>query len=576
MEAYVQDTWRVTSRLTLDYGLRIAYIPPQYNDLNADSVFVPELYDQKKAVRLFIPILVGNQRRAVDPGNLPSVPTVANTFPSPYIGLIVPNSGDPLNGIVQTGKNGYPRGGIDDRGVHWGPRFGFAYNVSGSARTVIRGGFGIAYDRVQTNLILPMVVMPPNTLIPQLFYGNLADLPTTSGTLSPVNVSGISKTGKLPTVYSFSIGVQRNIGSGTVVDAAYVSTLSRHLFQARNLNTVPYFTTFQRFAQDTTQFGGTVPAVEPNLPAAYSKAGFNFSGARALPANFLRPYPGFGEITYDEAIGSSNYNSLQVKVTRRVGHGLTFGIAYTFSKAFDTGDFDFTGNHPYNTRAYDYKLANFDRTHTFVANYIYDVPSLARFMGNNRVAKFVLGDWQVSGISQYYSGTPFDLSPGISGVNTAQRMTGSYQLSPLMYRVAGTDAAGGGLAVNPAGFYSPGVGDVGPYPHTYLRNPGFWNSDISIFKNFPIGARDKGRLVQLRLEMFNAFNQTEFSSINTGTQLINGAGVTGANIFNDFTNVKITNNLRPAGSAAALGQFFGEYNGARDPRIIQLGLKVYF
>jgi len=121
----------------------------------------------------------------------------------------------------------------------------------------------------------------------------------------------------------------------------------------------------------------------------------------------------------------------------------------------------------------------------------------------------------------------------------------------------------------------PGIADVGPYDRFYVRNPGFSNHDLSVFKNIPLGGNGK-RMLQLRLEMFNVLNHTQFSGYNLTTNVTNGAGQTGAAIFNDYTNLSITNSTRPAGDTRPLGTFFGEYNAVRDPRIIQLAAKLYF
>jgi hypothetical protein len=136
------------------------------------------------------------------------------------------------------------------------------------------------------------------------------------------------------------------------------------------------------------------------------------------------------------------------------------------------------------------------------------------------------------------------------------------------------------LLIDPNAFIIPEIGSVGLGERTYLRNPGINDTDLSLFKNFYLGNPDKNRLLQLRLEAFNVFNHTQFSGINTGNNLSvpNGTGgfITGNAIFNSYNQVVITNNLRPAGSTLPLGQFFGEYNAARDPRILQLGVKLYF
>ncbi|HEY6403285.1 MAG TPA: hypothetical protein VI479_17825, partial [Blastocatellia bacterium] len=179
----------------------------------------------------------------------------------------------------------------------------------------------------------------------------------------------------------------------------------------------------------------------------------------------------------------------------------------------------------------------------------------------------------------FISGNPFELGVGIGGgVNANQRITGSWT-EPPRFRLKGDPKMGpNGLLINPDAFIIPELGSLGQGERTYLRNPGINNTDLSIFKNFYIGDPEKGRRIQLRLEAFNVFNHTQFSGINTGTNLSVGS-TSNASIFNNYAQVVITNNLRNGpveGSNVALGQRFGEFNGARDPRIIQLGVKIYF
>jgi carboxypeptidase family protein/TonB-dependent receptor-like protein len=590
VEGYIQDNWKATRRLTIDYGLRISWYEPQYDRLLQTGAFNPGEYDPSKASRLYTPICLSfdaqrnvcANRRAVDPAlQVPGFqPTMDNTLPSNFIAAFVPGTGDLANGIGLA-KEGYPRGGYNDRGVQWGPRFGFAYDVYGDSKTVIRGGAGLSYDRVQGNIAFDQIANPPTILQPQLIFGRLQDLtPGQTGLLAPSNVVGYAREGHLPTIYSMSLGVQHDIGYNTVIDVSYVGTLSRHLFLARELNAIPFGFLFTKAAQDPSLFpGNVVPDFDQNIPQAYKDAGLKFDGSKALPANLVRPFPGVGGIRFQENVATSNFNSLQVAVNRRFSRGFSYSVAYTFSKALGVANGDTNFVNPYNTRLYDYRLLDFDRTHAFTTTYIYDLPKLGRKLGDNRFSRAAFDGWQISGITSFISGNPFELGVGIGGgVNANQRITGSWT-EPPRFRLKGDPKEGpNGLLINPDAFIIPELGSLGLGERTYLRNPGINNTDLSLFKNFYIGDPEKGRRIQLRLEAFNVFNHTQFSGINTGTTLSVGSA-TGNTIFNNFGQVVITNNLRNGpveGSSVPLGQRFGEYSSARDPRIIQLGVKVYF
>jgi hypothetical protein len=584
ISAYLQDTWKVSARLTLDYGLRVSHYEPIHDKEQRLGFFNPDLFDRSRAVRLYRPVCVaqpctGANLRAIDPAiNAP--PTLANTRPGNYVATIVPGSGDLTNGIGRV-ADGYPAGGFETPSILWGPRLGFSWDVAGDRKTVIRGGFGISYDRIDTDRVADAITNPPGIRVVTLSNGNLADLAGAGRSdLLPVSgdVVGYRREQKVPRVYSYSLGVQRDLGAGIVLDLAYVGTQSRGNPRQTDLNAIPYGTMFLPAAQDPTRFGGTVPAVEPNLPQVYRDAGLSFTGVNALNPNLLRPYPGYGAMRFRSFDGRSSYHSLQASLQRRFSKTLTFGLSYTLSRAMTNAPAVGTATHPFDVDGYDYALAPFDRPHYFVANYVWNLPKGGKLLGGGRLARALLDNWTLSGISWISSGNPNELAIAIAGVNTAQRLVGtdaggtSAGLQPRL-RVTGDPVRDG--RVDPSAFSVPRPGDFGPYDRYYLRNPGFNNHDLSVFKNFPLGANGK-RVLQLRLEMFNVLNHTQFSGRNLTTNVTNGAGRTGAAVFGDYTNLSVTNNLRPAGDPRPLGTFFGEPNAARDPRIVQLGVKVYF
>jgi outer membrane receptor protein involved in Fe transport len=586
---YAQDTWKITPRLTLDLGMRFSYYEPYHNIIGPESFFNPTLFDPSKALRLYRPVCVGASTcsagqaayRALDPATT-GTPTLANTQPGFLVGKLVPNSGDPTNGLGQV-ANGYPPGGLDKKWVLLQPRLGFAWDLTGRGKTVVRGGFGAANDRYRSDVTGNGAANPPAVVTPTLNFGFLQDIqPGGSGALSPSSITGVDRVDDWPVVYSYSIGVQHELWKDTVIDVSYVGTQSRHLPRRLNLNSIPYGTTFSAAAQDRTRYAnGVITATEPGLPAAHAAAGLRYSGQLALSADFLRPYQGYSDITYSSFDANSTYNSLQVSVQRRFAHSFTLGVAYTYSKVMTTVSDEGIFTHVTDPRGYDYGLANFDRTHFFVANYVWNLPRGSRLLGDNWLTRAVFDNWTISGISSIASGNPAELGLSIAGQDAGNRLLGAYSNGSLSgqqprLHVSG-DAQGAPNEINLSAFKVPGINDRGPYSRNYLRNPGFNTHDLSILKNFPI-AREGRSFLQFRVEMFNFLNHTQFSGVNRTTNVINGAGQAGnnANFFNNYTGLSITNNIRPAGNTAVLGTFFGEYSAARDPRIIQLAVKFVF
>lgn len=533
LEFYLQDTWKITPRLTLDYGMRFSWIPPQYDAKNQVALFDPFSYSAAAAV-------------SVDAG-----------------GNIIPGSGNLLNGMRFTAAHNLPAGGWDDRGIMPEPRFGFAYDLFNNHKTILRGGAGMMHDRVQGNLIFNTVFNNPAVVqTASVGSGNVASLPSQQssfGTGVLGNILGADKRGQVPTVYSFSLGIQHELAHGTTLDVAYVGTMSRHLVTSRDINAEPYGTLFSRAAQDpncSLWNGGPIPAVQPGLEPQYAAAGYNFNGWCALGAASytsapLVPYKGYGQIPYLEFNGTSNYNSLQVSLQRRFSKGFTFGAVYTYSKALTTANTDQDTQDTFNALL-DYRRAGWDRTHVFAANYVYDIPSPTKHFGGPKWLSYITDNYQLSGVTQFESGTPFDLNNGYSFPPGSITGSDQYGAIPYYYNV---DSSGNPLI--------PRIGPPGRGTRDAFHNGGMQNWDISLFKNIPFGSSEE-RYIQLRLEAYNAFNHPNFQDKNYGANW--GGPWEYANPTDPLTVTKNSN----------WGTYSDTYSGVGGFRVIQLGAKIYF
>ncbi len=518
VEWFLQDNWKVNRRLTLDLGMRFARILPLFERDDLVSGFAPERFDQARQVSLIRPARVDNQRVGLDP-------VTNRVYPAALIGAIAPAGGDPANGLVVSSRDrNYPRSLIDDRGVHWAPRFGFAWDVTGKGLTAVRGGFGIFYNRQNLDAVLnPFTTQSPLVENPVITFGTLATLLASSGLLSPQNILGIDRSGKVPTVMNFSLSVQQNVGFQTVVDVGYAGSVGRHLMWQRNLNAIPFGANFDPRNADPTN---------PAVP---------------LPQAFLRPLVGHNNVNFREWAATSNYHSLQVSANRRFARGLQFGAAWTWSKALDFNDNDTDSvSTLVPVRVWNYGLASFDRTHVFKINWLWDVPKTST---SHPLVRGVLNDWQISGIASFVSGAP--LGVGFQ-TTTAVDITGSPTDGPRI------DVTGNPVLPKSERTFSrnfrtevfrlPARGTIGTAAKNLLRGPGINNWDIALFKNFPV--REPVRL-QFRVEFYNAFNHTQFSAIDTTARFDSATGAQG--------------NAR-----------FGEFTTARNPRQIQFAVRGYF
>jgi hypothetical protein len=505
--SYAQDTWRVNHRLTLNYGLRWEGIPHTYEENNRLGNFYPNLYNPANAATL---INGGNDIAPGSPG--------LGSSPNPAL------AGIPfyLNGIGITGVNGIPQAGVQNHWNNWGPRVGFAYDLTGDGKTIVRGGFGTMYERVQGNDEYNMGANPPfsgSASYTGVYLNNpTVSLLTGTAPTSPIPVSGIDGLSfsnyKNPVSYQWSVGVQREVWHGAVVSVAYVGNQDRHQNAYVEVNDVPLSASTDRLA--------IVNGANPNLYA---------------------PYPGFGSIVLSENAENAKYNSLQTEFRIQATKGLALQVMYTYSKAYDTDNPPNTNNanvddlntasNPYNLN-YDYGPSGLNRTNIFQADYIYQLPFFTH--SSSAVARTMLGGWKLSGIIISESGLPLNVA--LAGSNSSAGLGNGAtnrpnQVGPITY--PGTL----GEWFNPAAFAAPALGTFGNAGHNDVVGPGRTNLNTSLFKDFQIKER---ATIEFRFETFNTLNHTQWQNPSTTF----GSGN------------------------------FGVITSAYDPRVLQLALKLMF
>lgn len=518
--AYFQDNWRVTRRLTLNLGLRWDGAPHTYEANHRTSNFYSNLYQPETLGDVFLP------DGSINPAN-------------PHVGpSAIPGVNFYLNGIGLDGLNGTPKGLVDNHWAAFGPRIGFAYDITGQGKTVVRGGFGMMYERIQGNDMYNMGTnIPFSASLTQNTNGDvnngvlLADPHLTTGgssvplgSIGVADITGINKTQyQLPVSYQYSFGIQQSLGERSVLSVSYVGNQNRH----QN-----YWT------QKNLPDASLLPCMtDSSLPECEGEAP-NY--------NQNVPFLGFHQIRFAENGGNAHYNSLQTSLRGKLVHDLDFQFGYTYSKAIDptTGNggngYDLNNvSNPYVGWKYDLGPSPFDRTHVAFASFVYDVPFLRT--SPNRFLKTAVGGWQVSGIITMQSGAPLDVTFGSHSVasvvpNTRNRpdLVGKISYPHTVAEWFDTSA-----------FAAPAPGTWGDLGHAALRGPGRDNWNLSLFKNFNFTERVR---LEFRADAFNTFNHTQFRG-----------DIQGGGISTDVANGD-----------------FGQITSAFDPRQLQLGLKLAF
>ena len=451
-DAFVTDSWRIFRNLSIEVGMRFQYGTPFYTRENNITNFDPSLYDPSRAV-------------VVSPTGGVTIPAGANRFN----GLIragdgvpeseranVPNWNHPDVLAVPTGA---PRG-LYDAHPYFMPRIGFAYSPFNDGKTSIRGGFGMYYDRIEGNIIFPLISNPPFVNSQSFENGNLANIRGGSASALTIfsTINAIDPELKTPYSMNFSLGVQRELPWGLFAEANFVGNLGRNLTRNPDINAIP--------------FGG----------------GTNAS---------LRPYKGFAAIMQRKSDSNSYYYAGQFYIAKRKGDFIGTG-SYTWSKVLtDASGFNDNPEDPFN-RAFNYGPATFDRRHVFVATYTY-APSW--FRQQDGFVKALLDGFELSGITRFQTGRPFTI--------TANALTTGTRRADV---IGGVDLylKDDRQWLNPAAFARAPDARRGTSGVGVIYGPHFIVWDFSARKKIRF---NEDMHLNLQLDLFNAFNRANFNNM---------------------------------------------------------------
>ena len=495
-EVYLQDDWRMKPNFTLNLGLRYSAFRTPIDNKGELTTFDPSRFVAAQAPQLD-----------------------AN-------GFLVPNTGNPLNGIVIAGQNSpYGDKVANESTLDFAPRVGFAWDPFKTSQTAIRGGYGIFYDATlygiyEQNIFNnpPFVnsINIPNTRLDDPAAG------TPSINSSPKALRATSPINQAPYTQQWNLDIQRRIGAKTLFDVAYVGTKGTHLIGIVDENTV-----YPGLAY-------TSGLVSPST---------TITSQNYLVLNRLRPFPGYNAINTIVPWFNSNYNALQLYVQRQFQGNSQVSVSYTFSKNLTDAQTDRSSapQNFYNRHEGEYGPAQFDRRHILTANFVYELPF---FRAQQGVTGKVLGGWEVSGIAYFNSGLPYTVTTSAGTDPAALGILGPSAASPRPDMVCNPNSGAprdrfqwfdkSCFVDVPTGVHRPGNAGRG-----VVRGPGFQRWDLAAFKNLRFG---ENMQFQLRGEAVNAFNHANPSGI--GTSL--GAGT------------------------------FATVVSYRDARVIQLAAKFYF
>ncbi len=490
---YANDNWRMAPRVTVNIGLRYDGMPHAFERYDKFSNFVPATYDYS----------LGNPVQ--DDGTLD--PNSLSTFSGTGSELFY------LNGMHEAGVNGFPRGNVQDHYNTIQPRIGFAWDIFGNGKTVLRGGFGSFYERVQGNDVYNAALNPPFAYIPtanNVYFSNpnqsVLDGTTTLNHF-PSSLTNIKYDFPAPGTAMYSLGVQREIAPSIIGVLQYVGSGGWDQNNGRQINTLPLVNT-------NTSLGG-VYDLRKGVAAGL------------LPTNKYRIFPGYASITQEENQTNFNYNSLQAGLRVENRHGLTAQIAYTWSHNISIVQNDLNGlSNPFNARYDRGSDTGFDRRHILNISYIYSLPWFRK--SEHLAAREILGGWSISGITFFESGLPLNVN--YSGPDILGLGGGTTNRPDKVAKVTYPKKVGAWFSTSSfadpvapwEGGPSQGFGSAGK---DSVTGPGIQNWNLSLFKAIPFKS-ESGPRFELRFESFNTFNHTSFQNVNLNNHDANFGTVT--------------------------------------------------
>ena len=484
-EAFAQDTWKLTQNLTLNPGLRYSVIVPYHTWWGNQAVFDPAFYDPSKAV-------------TIDPntGLIVGTPTLQQL----YNGMVIPGSAFPSGAgahfpEANTSQWNFLFHGLPDyySDIQWNdiqPRMGAAYQVNN--KTVVRAGAGRFYTRLGVSDSVFLGGNPPFQPMASLTNGSVDALGPSVAAAIPLVVTTQSKNFRNPEAWNWNASVERELPWSLIANIGYVGRRGLHLQREANIN------------QPTTAVVAANPCLLPGAKPACNVDAF-------------RPFKGFGSIRETDNVASSRYNSLQASLNRRFVNGLMFGVSYTLSKSMDDGSNqrDVIPD-TYNTSMM-WGPSEFDTRHIVMINYLYELPF---FRNQSNVVGKVLGGWQLSGITQFQTGTPCSAAVGKDFVgvgldsNFGCGVNGQYYSWDGKLSTPHTFGTTGQWVCCASDFTVPAPGTfVTQRVRNVLYQPGFQNWNMGLFKKIPFNERVN---LQFRAEAFNVWNHPNWGGTSGG------------------------------------------------------------